>query len=64
MASYKLQIDPKNLKIIKDHQYYLFLLPVTHTNQKDRPTEYADEKILETYLGCGSNRRRSPLSHV
>ena len=56
MASYELQLDPKSLKTIKDHKYYLFLLPVTHKNQKDRPTEYADEKILETYLGSGSNR--------
>jgi hypothetical protein len=54
--AYELQLDTKNLKKIKDHQYYLFLLPVTHTNQKDRPTEYADEKILKTYLGSGSNR--------
>lgn len=53
---YELQLDPKNLKTIKGHQYYLFPLPVTHKNQEDRPTEYADEKILETYLGRGSNR--------
>jgi hypothetical protein len=53
---YELQLDTKNLKTIKDHQYYLFPLPATHTNQKDRPTQYADEKILKTYMGKGSNR--------
>jgi hypothetical protein len=53
---YELQLDAKNLKSIRDHQYYLFPLPATHTNQIDRPTEYADEKVLQTYMGQGSNR--------
>lgn len=53
---YELQLDTNNLKSIKDHQYYFFPLPGTHTNQKDRPTEYADEKVLKTYMGKGSNR--------
>jgi hypothetical protein len=52
----ELEPDTKNLKKIKDHQYYLFPSPATHTNQENRPTEYADEKTLKTYLGRGSNR--------
>jgi hypothetical protein len=52
----ELQLDTENLKTIKDHQYYLFPSPPTHTNQKDGPTDYEDEKILKTYLGRGSNR--------
>jgi hypothetical protein len=51
----ELQLDPKNLKTVKDHQYYLFPTPATHTNQTDRPTEYADEKVLKTYAGRGNN---------
>lgn len=51
----ELNLDMKNVKTIKDHQYYLFPLPATHKNQKDRPTKYADEKILKTYMGKGSN---------
>jgi hypothetical protein len=52
----ELEPDTKNLKKIKDHQYYVFPSPATHTNQENRPTEYADEKTLKTYLGRGSNR--------
>jgi hypothetical protein len=52
----ELEPDTKNLKKIRDHQYYLFPSPATHTNQENRPTEYADEKTLKTYLGRGSNR--------
>jgi hypothetical protein len=51
-----LDLDTKNVKKIKDHQYYLFPSPATHTNQEDRPTEYVDEKILKPYLGRGNNR--------
>ncbi len=51
----ELQLDPKNLKTIKAHQYYVFPAPATHTNQKDRPTAYADTKALKTYMGRGSN---------
>jgi hypothetical protein len=51
----ELELDPKTLKRVKDHQFYLFSLPATHTNQTNRPTEYADENVLETYAGRGSN---------
>jgi hypothetical protein len=51
----ELQLDPKSIKTVKDHQYYLFPSPPTHTNQTDRPTEYADEGVLKTYAGRGSN---------
>ena len=51
----ELQLDPASVKTINDHQYYLFASPPTHTNQKDRPTDYADEKVLKTYTGKGSN---------
>jgi hypothetical protein len=52
----ELELDPKTLKKVKEHQFYLFPLPATHTNQTNRPTEYADEKVLKTYAGRGSNR--------
>ena len=51
----ELELDPKTLKKVKEHQFYLFPLPATHTNQTNRPTEYADEKVLKTYAGRGSN---------
>ena len=51
----ELQLDPKSIKTVKDHQYYLFTAPATHTNQTDRPTDYADETILKTYAGRGTN---------
>ena len=51
----ELQLDPNSVKTIGDNQYYLFPSPPTHTNQKDRPTAYADEKLLKTYTGKGSN---------
>jgi hypothetical protein len=53
---FELELDPNNVKTINGHQYYLFPLPATHKNQKDRPSAYADEKILKTYMGAGSNR--------
>ena len=52
----ELELDTKSVKKIKDHQYYLFPSPATHTNQEDRPTEYADETTLKPYLGRGNNR--------
>jgi len=52
----ELELDSKNLKTINGHQYYLFQLPATHKNQKYRPTQYVNEKILKTYMGKGSNR--------
>jgi hypothetical protein len=52
----ELELDTKSLKTIKGHQYYLFPSPPTHKNQENRPTDYADEKELKTYLGRGSNR--------
>jgi hypothetical protein len=53
--------DTKNVKKIKDHQYYLFPSPATHTNQEDRPSEYTDEKILKPYLGQETTARRLHL---
>lgn len=53
----ELELDPKTLKKVKDHQFYLFPSPATHTNQTNRPTEYADEEVLTTYAGRGSNGR-------
>jgi hypothetical protein len=53
---YTLLIDKAKSQTLKDHQYYTFFpKPPTHTNQENRPTEYADEKKLEVYKGKGSN---------
>jgi hypothetical protein len=51
----ELEIDKAELKTVNDHRYYIFPSPITHQNQTNRPTEYADEKGLKTYLGKGSN---------
>ena len=50
-----LQINTAELKTAGDHRYYIFPAPVTHKNQKDRPSAYADESKLKTYAGRGSN---------
>jgi hypothetical protein len=53
---HELRLETAELKTIKDHQYYIFPAPPPHTNQTNRPTQYADEKVLKPYLGKGSNR--------
>ena len=52
---FELQLTTAELKTIGDHQYYVFPAPPHHTNQTDRPTVYADVKVLKTYVGKGSN---------
>lgn len=52
----ELQIDKAELKTVNGHRYYIFPSPPTHSNQNNRPLEYADEKVLKTYLGKGSNK--------
>jgi hypothetical protein len=52
---YELQLDKATLTKFKQHQYYVFPQPPSHTNQTNRPTEYADEKTLKIYRGKGSN---------
>jgi hypothetical protein len=52
---YELQLDKATLTTFKDHRYYIFPLPPVHTNQVNRPSEYADEKKLMIYRGKGSN---------
>jgi hypothetical protein len=44
-------------KQIKDHQYYVFPKPPTHTNQERRPRKYPDLKLIKGsyYKGKGSN---------
>jgi hypothetical protein len=62
---YELEIDKAKLKTIKDHRYYLFFpAPSTHTNQENRPAEYANEKELKTYTGAGSNGSARLLPEV
>jgi hypothetical protein len=51
----ELQLDKAELKTVNDHRYYVFPTPPAHKNQDNRPTEYADEKVLKTYLGKGNN---------
>ena len=51
----ELQLDTAELKTVNGHRYYVFPTPPTHTNQENRPTEYADEGALKPYLGRGSN---------
>lgn len=51
----ELELDKATKKKIKDHQYYVFPKPATHTNQDHRPTEYADESKLVVYAGRGNN---------
>lgn len=62
---YELELTKAKLKTIKDHRYYLFFpTPPTHKNQDNRPTEYADEKKLQTYQGAGSNGAAKLLPDV
>lgn len=58
---FELDLKTAELKTLKDHQYHVFPLPPAHTNYTDRPTKYADEKVLKPYLGRGSNH--SALLH-
>jgi hypothetical protein len=53
---YELSTDKAKVRKVKGHQYYVFFpKPATHTNQVNRPTEYADAKVVTTYTGTGSN---------
>jgi hypothetical protein len=47
---FELQLTTAELKTIRSHQYYVFPAPPHHTNQTDRPTVYADVKVLKTYV--------------
>jgi len=60
----ELPLETAELKTVNGHQYYVFPQPIAHTNQKDRPTQYADVKKLETYIGRGSNRSAKLLPDV
>jgi len=51
----ELKLETAELKVVNGHRYYVFPAPLTHTNQENRPTEYANEKELKTYAGKGSN---------
>jgi hypothetical protein len=51
----ELELDKAELKTVNGHRYYVFPAPPTHKNQENRPTQYADEKVLKTYTGKGSN---------
>jgi hypothetical protein len=62
---YELELDNAKLKTVKDRRYYVFFPPPsTHKNQESRPTEYADEKKLQTYKGAGSNGAAKLLPDV
>ncbi len=56
----QLQLDAAVKKKIKNHQYYVFPMPATHSNYASRPTKYPDLKTfpnqkLPIYKGKGSN---------
>ena len=51
---FELPLEKAELKTIRDHRYYYFPAPHPHTNQIDRPTVYADVKVLKPYAGRGS----------
>ena len=51
---YDLPLKDAELKTIKDHQYYMFKTPHTHTNQENRPTIYP-KTGLDFYKGAGAN---------
>lgn len=51
----ELQLEKAELKTVNNHRYYVFPAPATHKNQANRPTAYADEKVLKTYRGKGTN---------
>lgn len=61
---FELPIDTATLKKIKGHQYYIFPKPATHKNQKDRPSEYANPKLLTVYKGAGTNNTAKLLPEV
>lgn len=50
-----LELKKAELKKVGDHQYYVFPMPPTHKNQKNRPTQYVDEDQCTRYTGRGSN---------
>jgi hypothetical protein len=51
----ELELDKAELKTVNGHRYYIFPSPIPHQNWDNRPLEYADEKVLKTYRGKGSN---------
>jgi hypothetical protein len=62
---FDLPIDKAKIKTVKGHQYYVFFpTPPTHTNQINRPPQYADPKLLTTYKGRGSNGAAKLLPEV
>ena len=61
----ELPLKKAKVKTVKGHQYYVFpLAPPTHTNQRDRPTRYAEESRLTVYKGSGSNNSARLLPEV
>jgi hypothetical protein len=54
---HELPLDKATIQNVKNHQYYVFPPPATHTNDVNRPNPqmFADPKILRTYNGKGSN---------
>jgi hypothetical protein len=61
---FELPIDTATIKKIKGHQYYIFPKPATHENQKNRPSKYADPKLLTVYKGAGANKSAKLLPEV
>ncbi len=61
---FELPLDTATIKKIRGHQYYFFPQPGTHKNQKDRPSVYANPKLLQTYKGAGSNNTAQLLPDV
>jgi hypothetical protein len=62
---FELPIEKATVKTVKGHQYYVFSpAPPTHTNQKDRPSNYANPRLLTTYAGKGSNGSAKLLPEV
>jgi hypothetical protein len=53
----ELDLKKAELKTINGHRYYVFPMPPTHENPVNRPTKNADEKVLKTYTGKGTNKR-------
>src|SRR5579862_4068326 len=60
----ELDRDKADPKTVNGHTYYVFKPPAGHSNQKHRPTKYADPKLLKTYTGRGNNGNASLLPDV
>jgi len=61
---FDLPLNKATVKTVKGHQYHIFPLPPTHSNQKDRPPKYADERKLTVYKAHGSNNSARLLPDV